>query len=251
MKKISILVLLIIMMSAPAFCDGDNIAPRCRVLVSGTPNPAWEGKNLVDDDIGPSKGWIGRVDPKNPPWVRFIIPYPATVTKLRVMPASFTEVERRRFSRPKKVGVLIKGDKNEALEFTLEDKEDAFQDLPIGMDGVYEISIVINEVYTGVRIPDMAGFQEIQIDVPQRTLETAAGASGTAAYTDSEPSPAEETRALLDKIADVESDKKAAEEKTEEKEGPRAQGSLSPEEREILGLLRDLLQRLEQKFIED
>ncbi len=250
MKKIAILALLISALSTPAFCEGINIAPRCRVLVSGTPNPAWEGKNIVDDDIGPSKGWIGRVDPKDPPWVRFVLPYPAEVTRLRILPASYTEVERRRFSRPKKVSVLLKGDTNKALEFTLEDKEDTFQNLPIGMGGVFEISMIIDEVYPEARIPDMVGFHEVLIEVPESVIDMAPGASGKPVYVEKVQNPVMETRELLEKEKGPEKEVPGKDIKETKKEvAPK--GTLSPEERQILDSLKQLLQQLEQKFLED
>jgi len=249
-KRTTILVLLILAISAPAFCEGINIAPRCRVLVSGTPNPAWEGKNIVDDDIGPSRGWIARVDPKEPPWVRFVLPYPVEVTRLRIMPASYTEVERRRFSRPKKVSVLLKGDVNKALEFTLEDKEDGFQNLPIGVDGVYEISIIIDEVYPNARIPEMVGFQEVLIEVPQQTTVTSPGESGKPVYAEKVRNPVEEARELLEKDKTLKKEVSGKASNETKDEDPR-KGTLSPEERQILDSLKQLIQRLEQKFMED
>jgi hypothetical protein len=246
MKKAIIMIILIaIAAAAPALCDDVNIAPRCRVLVSAPANPAWDGKNLADNDIGPTKGWLGTFDPQNTPWARFILPYPATVTKIRVIPASYTELMRHRFSRPKKISVLLKGDKPEVREFNLPDSEDIFQDLAIGSNDIYEVSIVINEVYPGVKFPNQTGFQEVQIMTAPVTEIVAPGGGSKSAASDS--NPVEETKQLLAKIQETATGTQTVNTPTE----PKKKGELSADEQEILDLLRQLLQRLEQKFREE
>ncbi|MFA6450541.1 MAG: hypothetical protein WCX65_13800 [bacterium] len=245
MKKIIICVFLITLAAAgPALCDDVNIAPRCRVLASEPANAAWESKNIVDQDIGPTKGWLGIFDAVNPPWARFVIPYPVKITKILIMPASYTELERRRYSRPKTVSVVLKGDKPSVKEFTLLDKEDGFQELAINEDNVYELSIVINDVYPSVKYPNQTGFQEVEIMIPPEVqiltpeggLKNAEGALN----------PAEEARKILNKTQEA-----ASETPDGKKAEPAQKGELSQDEQEILDLLRELLQRLEQKFREE
>jgi len=250
MKKIIMMAFLIaIAAAAPALCDDINIAPRCRILVSEPANPAWDGKNLADNDIGPTKGWLGFFDTQNPPWTRFILPYPASVTKIMVMPASYTELQKRRYSRPKKISVLLKGDKPEVREFTLRDDEDVFQELPIGAKNVYEISIVINEVYPGVKFPNQTGFQEVQIMVSPETEMVSP--VGSAPGTGIASNPVEETKIILAKAEDAAAATQTANVPTGTSAEPKKKGELSPDEQEILDLLRQLLQRLEQKFREE
>lgn len=220
-----------------------NLAPRCSISVSDTASLAWEAKNIADGDIGPTKGWLGRWDGKNKPWVRLVFPMRAKITKVRIMPASYLEAGQRRYARPKKVTLLLKGDSSRTVEFDLDDREDVFQDLEVGGAAADEVSIVIDDVYAGAKNADMVGFQEVQVVVSSESLEASLpsvrAAGGTA----------------FDPVAEVKKidEKTGGEEKEDsgKKEEGDSKGSLSPDEKEILDLLRDLISRLEQKFMED
>jgi hypothetical protein len=247
MRKTILLVIAgVLMFACAAYGEEVNIAPKCRILVSDVANPAWDSRNVADNDIGPTKGWLGAYGVQNPPWVRFIFPYPTAVTSIRVLPASYTELEWGRFSRPKKISVLLKGDTTDARQFDLADKEDVFKELPINMKNVYEVSIVINEIYPGRKYPEQTGFQEVQIMVPEASDEAASGAAPGGYET--RPNPAAEAREALDKTAAAVAPGAKEEDKTAEK---KPKGTISPDEQEILDLIKELLTKLEQKFMED
>jgi hypothetical protein len=246
MDKKSIMIFLFLLIAAaarPALAEDVNIASRSSISVSDTANFAWEAKNIADADIGPTKGWLGRWDGKNKPWVRIVFPMRAAITRVRVMPASYLESGSRRYARPKKVTLLLKGDSSKTLEFDLKDREDVFQDLDAGGTPADEVSIVIDEVYADAKNSDMVGFQEVQVIVSSDSLE---------ATLPSERAPGD---TMFDPIAEVKKiDEKAAggdkETSGVNKDGA-PKGSLSPEEKAILNDLRDLIKKLEQKFMQD
>ncbi len=245
MKKIILMVIAALALPVIAHCADVNIAPKCRIQASDIANPAWDPRNVADNDIGPTRGWLGTFDLQKPPWVRFVFPYPSTVTKIKLLPASYTEIEWKRYSRPKKITVLVKGDKTEAKQVDLADKEDVFAEIPVDMVNVYEISIVIDEIYQGKKYPEQTGFQEVQILVPD-SAEALVSGEAQGGY-ETLPDPVTETKEALKKAAEAVTDD-SAEKKSDIK---KPQGTISPDEKEILDLMRKLLDKLEQKFLED
>lgn len=242
MKRMPILVLLVLLAAAaPAVCENFNIAPNCRIIVSDVVNPAWDGQKIADRDLGPTKGWLGKYDAANPPWAKLILPYPAKIDSIRVIPAMYKELGKKRYSRPKKVSVLLKGDKPEVRDFELKDDETQYQELKIGLDNVYELSIIIKEVYPGKNVPDQTGFQEVQVMAEPAGEVISQGGRPV----EETPSPVEETKRLLEKVNEKVGAQAAA------PSGGAGNGGLTPDEQEILDLLRQLMEKLEKKFRED
>ncbi len=233
---------------SPAAAEEVNLAPKCRVIVSSTANPAWDARNLVDDDIGPTKGWLGEWKADAQPWAKFVLPSPAKIMAIRVLPASFTEVGYRRFARPKKVTLVLKGDKDRTFEADLKDDENRFQEIKLDNKKYYEISIIITETYSNATYPGQTGFQEVQIITDFEEEDTAAPPEENYLPKDSS-NPVQEARRILDAKEDASRDSND-EDKPGAKPSPK-KGKLTSDEKEILDLIRELLERLEKKFNED
>ncbi|MFH1538893.1 MAG: hypothetical protein ABIH66_08025 [bacterium] len=238
-------------------CLAGNIVAESIITASSLPNPAWAPENVSDGDTGPTKGWLGEWDKKNPDlWIQFTFNNTNKVSAMRVMQAGLPEAGRSRFSRPRKIRVLFFNDGG-STEKTLElkDREHIFQDLEIEPVDAKVIRIEVLDVYPGSRIEEMAGFQEIEIEaegtdsgLPGR----APGGSEVNKMSDREIADAVR-EALSKKSANEvdESDKvkeKSAGEDAAGKEEAAEKPGITGEEREILELLGELMNRLEKHF---
>ena len=219
--------------AAARAAQGVNIAGRCRITAEyPLPNALWTPAMAADGQTGPIKGWLGtwgNVDKK--PWIQFELPQSTLITGMDVLSASFQETGPNRFARPRVVVVeFFSGKTSETLAFELADSESEFQAMEFEPRTVDKIKLTIDSVYLGgARISDMAGFQEVRIYTPgDPGAET--GKNGA------------ESRKSPDTSLDYKGNPAG---------DPDASGALDTEEREILNLLRTLLDRLEKKFLED
>jgi hypothetical protein len=223
---------------APAACadDAANIAPRCTITSSPLPNVLWAPGNVADGDLGPTKGWLGEwLGPKNQPWLRFTLPQPFRITAIEVVPASFTETgKKNRFLRPRTIYVdFTSGGGTQRLTFELDDNETQTQRLEFDPATAEKIDLIIGGVYDAQAvIRDSVGFQEVRI-FSDNAPQTGGGKTGAGSL-------------LSDEGPD------AGEEPEYESGGVSGDdGRIDAGEREILDLLRALLEKLEKKFLED
>ncbi|MEW5944774.1 MAG: hypothetical protein AB1742_01115 [bacterium] len=217
--------------------SGGNVTAESVISVSSAPNPAWAPANVCDGEVGPTRGWLGEWDEKKPNlWIQFDFPSPVVVSNVRLMQAGLPEAGWRRFSRPKKIVLTFNGDRKTARELVLEDREHVFQDAAVGPVEAGAVRVEVSEVFSDARIGTMAGFQEIEIIAD----EGAGGVGKTPAAGVGNPTegvPAGEARAGKARAGG----------------GDEAgvKKGVTEEERAILELLGELLERLEKRFSED
>lgn len=276
MKKSSITFLLFAIISFSLFTTPanavapaapENIAPKCVITSSPLANPVWTAAKAADNSDGPADGWLGewKLSTGNLPWISFSLPSRSMVSGVDVMQASLSQASKNRFSRPKKITAeFTDGVNTQQLVFNLKDAEDDFQKLKFAPIPADTIVITINEVYPGERVPDSAGFQEIRVygyNAPgQRDQGDYTGTAGSyPSGSSSQPRSIVPDGAAPSKSANyrpstisepVPGEGWKTEQEISESETPPA-GTLSEDEKEILSLLRELINKLEKKFLED
>lgn len=232
MKRAFTTIAVILLASALQACAAradENIAPRCEITAQyPLPNALWTPVQVADGETGPIKGWLAYWRSSAKPWIRFKLPARATITGMEVMPATFPETGASRFSRPHLVTLeFFTGKNSEKLAFELSDDEQRFQTIEFEPREADEIMITIESVYAGgARISDVTGFQEVRIFTP-----------GPAAPGDGKSAPPRNPDA--DSLNYDGAGQGAA------------TGTLSSEEKEILDLLRALIEKLERRFLQD
>lgn len=231
MKRASLLIVMVLAaaLHAGAACADENIAPRCGITAQyPLPNALWTPALVADGEIGPIKGWLAYWGKPAKPWIRFKLPARSTITGMEVMPATFPETGSSRFSRPQLVTVeFFTGKQSDKIAFELADDEQRFQALEFEPREADEIMITIESAYmAGARINDMTGFQEVRIFTP-------GGASPDSGNPDPPRNPGADSLQY------------------DGSDAGQTTGALSDEEKEILELLRALLDRLERKFLQD
>lgn len=215
--------------ASPRAAADVNIANRCQITAQHPlPNALWTPSMVADDEIGPIKGWLAYWGSDAKPWIRFKLPRRMTITGMEVMPATFPETGGSRFTRPQLVTIdFFDGKQSEKIAFELADDEQSFQTLEFEPRAADAIMITIESVYMArARIDDLTGFQEVRIFSP--------------AEPGMDPTPATQKN----------TDSRNSEPDSLEYD-ESGQGTLSDDEREILDLLRALLDRLEEEFLKD
>jgi len=266
-NKIRALILLLSIVvgiggAALAAGEAENLAPKSGISSSSLPNPVWSAVKVVDGSIGPADGWLGEWEPgkAEQPWISFTLPTRTMVTGIDLIQASLEQAGKNRFSRPKKIFIDFgDGEKTQRLAFELRDLESEFQKLKFAPLPADTVTITIDDVYPDAKIGNMTGFQEVKIY--GNGIGGGSDSSGVTPYSPPARAPQGAPESILpgkgskpSVITEPGSDSQAPiymGSDGSDTGGGVSKGRLTPDEQEIIDMLKLIIEKLEKKFLED